>query len=167
MIARSVLLQRPQSPPAPQAAATSLEVEAPRATISDTVWLVTPTHRHTYISASPACGRHSLRRRRGQVSALRPLSRHPASSSGCEEKVPDRDSLLVESNLTLLAQSNLTGQQRGPREPRAPHTEHSHTLLEHCNPAWQSASTAGVACSAQRPRPGPRTTPFYTVTVGE
>ena len=51
MIARSVRLQRPQSVPAPHAAATSLDVDAPRATASDTVWLVAPTHKHTYISA--------------------------------------------------------------------------------------------------------------------
>ncbi len=37
MIARNVRLQRPQSPPAPHAAATSLDVEAPRATASHTV----------------------------------------------------------------------------------------------------------------------------------
>jgi hypothetical protein len=37
MIARSVRRQRPQSVPAPQAAATSLEVDAPRSTASDTV----------------------------------------------------------------------------------------------------------------------------------
>lgn len=53
MIARSVCRQRPQSLPAPQAAATSLEVDAPRATTSHTVWLVAPTHKHTYISKSP------------------------------------------------------------------------------------------------------------------
>ena len=50
MMARSVRRHRPQSRPAPHAAATSLEVEAPPATASDTVWLVTPSHRHTYIS---------------------------------------------------------------------------------------------------------------------
>jgi hypothetical protein len=37
MIARSVRRQRPQSVPAPHAAATSLEVDAPPATASDTV----------------------------------------------------------------------------------------------------------------------------------
>ena len=37
MIARSVRRQRPQSPPAPHAAAISLEVDAPCATTSDTV----------------------------------------------------------------------------------------------------------------------------------
>jgi len=37
MMARSVCLQRPQSPPAPHAAATSLEVDAPCATTSETV----------------------------------------------------------------------------------------------------------------------------------
>lgn len=57
MIARSVRLQRPQSPPAPQASATSLDVEAPRATASQTVWLVAPTHRQTYISPPPGGGR--------------------------------------------------------------------------------------------------------------
>src|ERR1700734_1788870 len=50
MMARTVRRQRPQSRPAPHLAATSLEVEAPQATASDTVWLVTPSHRHTYIS---------------------------------------------------------------------------------------------------------------------
>jgi len=53
MIARSVRLQRPQSPPAPHASATSFDVDAPRATASDTVWLVAPTQRHTYISTPP------------------------------------------------------------------------------------------------------------------
>jgi hypothetical protein len=56
MIDRSVCRQRPHSAPAPHAAATSLEVDAPRATQSDTVWLVAPTHRHTYIS-EPLPGR--------------------------------------------------------------------------------------------------------------
>jgi hypothetical protein len=37
MIARNVRRQRPQSVPAPQAAATSLDVDAPQATASDTV----------------------------------------------------------------------------------------------------------------------------------
>jgi hypothetical protein len=37
MIARSVRRQRPQSVPAPHAAATSLDVDAPQATASDTV----------------------------------------------------------------------------------------------------------------------------------
>jgi hypothetical protein len=37
MIDRSVRRQRPQSVPAPHAAATSLEVDAPPATASDTV----------------------------------------------------------------------------------------------------------------------------------
>jgi len=37
MSARSVRLQRPQSAPAPHAAATCFEVQAPRATASDTV----------------------------------------------------------------------------------------------------------------------------------
>jgi hypothetical protein len=53
MIARSVRRQRPQSPPAPHAAATSLEVDAPLATASDTVWLVAPTQRQTYIRPPP------------------------------------------------------------------------------------------------------------------
>jgi hypothetical protein len=37
MIARSVRRQRPQSAPAPHAAATSFDVDAPCATASDTV----------------------------------------------------------------------------------------------------------------------------------
>lgn len=53
MIARSVCRQRPQSAPAPHAAATSLDVDAPRAMQSDTVWLVAPVHRQTYISTPP------------------------------------------------------------------------------------------------------------------
>ncbi|VAZ79754.1 hypothetical protein LAUMK7_04995 [Mycobacterium kansasii] len=44
--------QRPQSAPAPQACATSLVVDAPSATASATVWLVTPLHRQTYIERS-------------------------------------------------------------------------------------------------------------------
>ncbi len=47
MIARTVRLQRPQSDPAPHAIATSLHVDAPRATASATAWLVAPVHRHT------------------------------------------------------------------------------------------------------------------------
>ncbi|OOK73684.1 hypothetical protein BZL30_4900 [Mycobacterium kansasii] len=53
MIARKVRRQRPQSLPAPHAAATSFDVDAPRATASQTVWLVAPTQRHTYISKLP------------------------------------------------------------------------------------------------------------------
>ncbi len=41
--------QRPQSAPAPQALATSLDVAAPASTASHTVWLVTPLHRQTNI----------------------------------------------------------------------------------------------------------------------
>ena len=52
MMARTVRRHRPQSPPAPQAAATCLDVDAPRATASLTVALVAPAQRHTYISAS-------------------------------------------------------------------------------------------------------------------
>jgi hypothetical protein len=52
MIARTVTRQRPQSVPAPQAAATCLVVTAPAATASATVWLVTPLHRHTNIERS-------------------------------------------------------------------------------------------------------------------
>ncbi len=50
MIARTVRLHRPQSEPAPQAAATSFDVEAPLAIASLTTWLVTPMHRQTNIS---------------------------------------------------------------------------------------------------------------------
>jgi hypothetical protein len=56
MIARSVRRQRPQSRPAPHAAATSLDVDAPSATASDTAWLVTPSQRQTYISEPPTSG---------------------------------------------------------------------------------------------------------------
>ena len=49
MIDRTVCRQRPQSVPAPQATATSLEVHAPLATASVTWWLVAPVHRQTYI----------------------------------------------------------------------------------------------------------------------
>ena len=50
IIARSVRRHRPQSPPAPHAAATSFEVAAPfRNGLVDT-WLVTPMHRQTNIS---------------------------------------------------------------------------------------------------------------------
>lgn len=52
MIARSVRRQRPQSAPAPQAAAICLDVDAPRWTAADTVWVVAPTHRQTYISTA-------------------------------------------------------------------------------------------------------------------
>ena len=55
MIARTVRLHRPQSAPAPQAAAISFDVEAPLATASLTTWLVTPVHRQTNI-----CGQFSL-----------------------------------------------------------------------------------------------------------
>lgn len=47
-----VCRQRPQSAPAPQAWATSLVVEVPAATVSATIWLVTPLHRQTYIERS-------------------------------------------------------------------------------------------------------------------
>ncbi|OBG96548.1 hypothetical protein A9X05_06445 [Mycobacterium sp. E3298] len=50
-IAWTVRRQRPQSAPAPQAAATSLVVQAPASTASVTVWLVTPLHRQTNIPA--------------------------------------------------------------------------------------------------------------------
>lgn len=50
---RTVHRHRPQSDPAPHIAATSLEFDAPAATASVTVWAVAPTHRHTYINASP------------------------------------------------------------------------------------------------------------------
>ena len=56
MIARTVRRQRPQSRPAPHFVATSLDVDAPLATTSETVWLVTPSHRHTYISDPPFSG---------------------------------------------------------------------------------------------------------------
>ncbi len=46
-MAWTVRRQRPQSAPAPHAWATSLVVDAPHATASVTVWLVTPLHRHT------------------------------------------------------------------------------------------------------------------------
>ena len=49
MIARTVRLHRPQSEPAPQAAATSFDVEAPLATHSLTTWLVAPVQRQTNI----------------------------------------------------------------------------------------------------------------------
>src|SRR5262245_56448182 len=81
MIARRVRRHRPQSPPAPHAAATSLDVAAPCATASDTVWLVAPTHRHTYISAPPARGQ-PFRRELG--SAIRnPPSSGASRLAGC------------------------------------------------------------------------------------
>ncbi|AKK28052.1 hypothetical protein AB431_16720 [Mycobacterium sp. EPa45] len=52
MMARTERRHRPQSPPAPQAAATCLDVNAPPATASVTVALVAPAQRHTYISVS-------------------------------------------------------------------------------------------------------------------
>lgn len=48
--------QRPQSAPAPQAAATSLVVDAPAAIASDTAWLVTPLHKHTNIGQAAQSG---------------------------------------------------------------------------------------------------------------
>ena len=51
MIARTVRRHRPQSAPAPQASAICLDVDAPEATSSETVWLVTPVHRQTNITA--------------------------------------------------------------------------------------------------------------------
>jgi len=56
MIARTVRRQRPQSKPAPHLAATSLDVDAPLATASETVWLVTPSQRQTYISGPRQSG---------------------------------------------------------------------------------------------------------------
>src|ERR1700739_2127131 len=53
IIALTVRRQRPHSEPAPHALATFLVVEAPWATTSETVWLVTPLHRHTYIDGAP------------------------------------------------------------------------------------------------------------------
>lgn len=52
MIARTVRRHRPQSSPAPHAAATWLQVVAPAATASATAWLVMPLHRHTNIGWS-------------------------------------------------------------------------------------------------------------------
>lgn len=52
MMARTVRRQRPQSAPAPQAAATCFVVAAPAATASATIWLVMPLHRHTNIEWS-------------------------------------------------------------------------------------------------------------------
>lgn len=51
MMACTDLRQRPQSRPAPHAAATCLEVPAPAATASFTVWLVAPVQRQTYTGA--------------------------------------------------------------------------------------------------------------------
>ncbi|CAN5322717.1 hypothetical protein BH09ACT8_BH09ACT8_35210 [soil metagenome] len=52
-MARTERRQRPHSVPAPQASATALEVDAPAVTAAATVWLVTPTHRQTYIESGP------------------------------------------------------------------------------------------------------------------
>lgn len=60
MMARSVRRHRPQSPPAPQASAICFDVDAPDATRSLTVWLVTPWHRQTNIN-SPALFRWWVR----------------------------------------------------------------------------------------------------------
>jgi hypothetical protein len=49
MIERTVRLQRPHSDPAPQATATSFDVDAPLATQSCTTWLVAPVQRQTNI----------------------------------------------------------------------------------------------------------------------
>jgi hypothetical protein len=49
MIARTVRLHRPHSDPAPHAAATAFDVEAPLATHSFTTWLVAPVQRQTNI----------------------------------------------------------------------------------------------------------------------
>jgi hypothetical protein len=43
----------PHSDPAPHSLDTCLHVRAPAATAEDTVSIVTPTHRQTYISADP------------------------------------------------------------------------------------------------------------------
>lgn len=61
MIARTVSLQRPHSEPAPQASAICLEVDAPDATRSVTVWLVTPVQRQTNIRR-PSPSSTSVRR---------------------------------------------------------------------------------------------------------
>ena len=49
-MARTVLRQRPQCEPAPQAAATCRDVSAPLATSPATASLVVPVHRHTIIA---------------------------------------------------------------------------------------------------------------------
>lgn len=84
MIARTVRRQRPQSRPAPHLAATSLDVDAPSATASETVWLVTPSHRQTYT----------------RTSRLRVSNDQP-------------DCVLAESNLTRFVKANLTFRQEG------------------------------------------------------
>lgn len=61
--------QRPQSAPAPHACATSLVVDAPAATASATVWLVTPLHRHTNIG-------------RAQSPSMRIMSKNCPTNSG-------------------------------------------------------------------------------------
>src|SRR5260370_21830706 len=53
MMARRVWRQRPQSAPAPHAAATCLDAKAPLATTSPTISLVAPVHRHTHIPLPP------------------------------------------------------------------------------------------------------------------
>jgi hypothetical protein len=62
--------QRPQSAPAPHARATSFVVDAPAATASATVWLVTPVHRHTNIAAT------------AQPGSMRNMSKNRPTNSG-------------------------------------------------------------------------------------
>jgi hypothetical protein len=53
IMARTVGRQRPHSPPAPHAVATSFDVHAPFCTTSTTWRLVTPWHKHTNIESTP------------------------------------------------------------------------------------------------------------------
>ena len=69
-IAWTVRRQRPHSAPAPQAWATSFVVDAPAATASATVWLVTPLHRHTNIGRS------------AQSASMRIMSKNRPTNSG-------------------------------------------------------------------------------------
>jgi len=54
MIDRTVRRHRPQSEPAPHAAATCFDVQAPLATASAMQWLVAPVHKQTYIRVPAA-----------------------------------------------------------------------------------------------------------------
>jgi hypothetical protein len=54
-MARTVRLHRPQSDPAPHAAATSFDVEAPLEMHSLTTWLVAPVQRQTNMCRTRQC----------------------------------------------------------------------------------------------------------------
>ena len=70
MIDRTVRLHRPHSDPAPHAAATSFDVDAPLATQSCTTWLVAPVHRQTNMWSDPLADAHQMREPADELSGV-------------------------------------------------------------------------------------------------